>query len=106
MIATPMTWVLFYCSEVFDDKMMASNMFLFFLAGFETTASTLSYCLYELALNQQIQDKLRAEITKVKNEHDGEFTYYALKKLVYMDMCLNGNLTKLSLVLIFRLSLF
>jgi len=33
-----------------------------FAAGFETVSSTVSYCLYELALNKSIQDKVRQEI--------------------------------------------
>ena len=32
------------------------------LAGFETTATGLSFLSYELAMNPDVQDKLRAEV--------------------------------------------
>lgn len=51
-----------YFSELFTDDILAANAFAFFIAGFETTASTISYCLYELAINPEIQIKLRDKI--------------------------------------------
>jgi cytochrome P450 len=38
---------------------------MFLLAGFETTATTLSFLGYLLALNSDCQDKLIAEIDEV-----------------------------------------
>lgn len=67
-------------------------MFLFFIAGFETTALTLCYCLYELALHVDIQNELRAEIIREKTEHDGKITYDALKKMTLLDMVISGQL--------------
>lgn len=40
------------------DEIVA-NAVLFFLAGFETTANTLNFAMYELALNPDIQQKVR-----------------------------------------------
>lgn len=71
---------------------MASNAFIFFVAGFETTASTMSYCLYELALNQDIQVELREQIKQTLNENDGKLTYDIVKdNMKYLDMVLNGK---------------
>ncbi|KXN74930.1 cytochrome P450, partial [Conidiobolus coronatus NRRL 28638] len=44
------------------DKELINNLNIFFIAGHDTTANTLSYAMYHLAKNQHVQDKLRAEI--------------------------------------------
>ncbi len=41
---------------------IVSNALLFFLAGYETTATAMSWTLYNLALNEDIQQTLFDEI--------------------------------------------
>lgn len=77
-------------SEIFTDGLLAANVFIFFIAGFETTASTISYCLYELALNPHIQDKLRKQINETLDANDGHLSYDTLKDMKYMDMVIDG----------------
>lgn len=74
-----------------DDTLMTSNAMVFFLAGFETTASTLSLCLFELAQNPDIQEKLREEVTGVVSEHDGVPSFEAVKKMPYLDQVITGE---------------
>lgn len=56
------------------------NVVLFFTAGHDTTASALSWCLYYLATDPEIQQKVRDEITSVLNGEDP--THENLKKVV------------------------
>ena len=42
-----------------------ANAMLFFVAGYDTTAISLSYLLYNLALTPECQQKLVAEINRV-----------------------------------------
>ncbi|CAG2176021.1 unnamed protein product, partial [Oppiella nova] len=48
--------------ELTEDDILANSV-LFFVAGFETTASLLSFLTYSLALNEDCQQKLFDEIT-------------------------------------------
>nr|QPZ88879.1 cytochrome P450 CYP6DA1 [Rhopalosiphum padi]UOW66127.1 cytochrome P450 6A13 [Rhopalosiphum padi] len=75
--------------KLFTDDILAANTFVFFVAGFETTASTISYCLYELAMNPEIQVKLREKIKQTLDANDGKLGYDTLKDLKYLDMVIN-----------------
>ncbi|GBM05294.1 Cytochrome P450 3A11 [Araneus ventricosus] len=58
---------------------------IFFLAGYDTTASTLSYASYLLALHPEIQSKAYEEIHEVLQKYKGELTYEALQEMKYLD---------------------
>jgi len=62
-----------------------------FAAGFETVSSTISYCLYELALNKSIQDRLRKDIQLKLSKNDGQINSEFLMDLNYLDMVIAGN---------------
>ena len=63
----------------------------FLLAGYETSASTLSFALYELALHPEIQHSLRAEIVQVLSKHDGKLTYDGMQDMSYLDRVVSGE---------------
>ncbi|XP_060534367.1 uncharacterized protein LOC132706820 [Cylas formicarius] len=65
----------------------------FFVAGFETVSSTLSFMIYELALHEGYQQKAREEITEVIEKHGG-LTYEAVKDMKFLDMCVRETLRK------------
>uniref|UniRef100_A0A0K8TV67 unspecific monooxygenase n=1 Tax=Epiphyas postvittana TaxID=65032 RepID=A0A0K8TV67_EPIPO len=67
------------------ESVIAAQAFVFYAAGYETTASTMGYMLYQLALNPDVQDKAVAEINEVLKRHDGKLTYDAIKEMPYMD---------------------
>jgi len=62
-----------------------------FAAGFETVSSAVSYCLYELALNKHVQDRVRQEIQLKLSKNDGQINHEFLMDLNYLDMVIAGN---------------
>ncbi|XP_011417157.3 cytochrome P450 3A24 [Magallana gigas] len=72
-----------------NDEIMA-QAFLFFIAGYETTASTLNYVSYCLAVHQEIQDKVVQEIHDQIGEN--EPTYDEMNKLQYMEQVILESL--------------
>lgn len=70
---------------------IAAQAFVFFLAGFETSSTTMMFCLYELAQNPTIQEKTRQEIRAVLKRHDNNFTYDAMMEMKYTEQVINGK---------------
>lgn len=64
---------------------------MFFFAGFETSSSTMAFCLYELALNPDIQEEVRREIDTVLDKHGGNFTYESLFEMEYLEKVVDGK---------------
>lgn len=67
------------------DEITASAI-IFFLAAFETSSTTMTFCLYELAKNVEIQRKVQEEIDAV-----GEITYESIEKMKYLENCIDGK---------------
>jgi cytochrome P450 family 6 len=51
----------------------------------------MTYTLYELALQPEIQQSLRAEILEVLSTHDGKLTYDSIQEMSYLDMVVSGE---------------
>jgi cytochrome P450 family 6 len=72
-------------------NVISAQAFVFFLAGFETSSTTMTFCLYELALNPDIQDRLRAETDTVLQKHGEKITYESIFEMEYLDKVVNGK---------------
>lgn len=68
------------------DVEIAGQCFLFFLAGYETTATLLNFVGYQLAVDPEVQGKLYDEIKETQKKLDGKpINYDALMKMQYLD---------------------
>ena len=76
--------------NITTDEMIA-QAFLFFFFGFHTSRVTLTFALYELASNEEIQDKARQEIYDVLGQ-DGELNYHKLEQMTYMQQIADGEI--------------
>ncbi|KAM3930611.1 cytochrome P450 3A9-like [Leptodactylus fuscus] len=73
-----------------DTEIMAQSV-VFILAGFETTSSTLTYLLYNLATHPDVQKKLQEEIDSYLPDKASP-TYDILMKMEYLDMVIQETL--------------
>lgn len=69
---------------------ITTQCFSFFVGGFETSSALMSFALLEIALNQDIQDRLRKNITDNLEKCDG-FTYEAVNGMYYLEWVINGK---------------
>ncbi|XP_069672224.1 probable cytochrome P450 6a14 isoform X2 [Periplaneta americana] len=69
---------------------LAAQSFVFFLAGFETSSTTMTFCLYELSIHPNIQDGVGQEIDEIMKKYDGEITYEAVQEMEYLDKVVSG----------------
>lgn len=69
----------------------AAQVFVFYVAGFDSTATSLSFTLYELARNPDIQRKIQEDIDVTLRKHDGQLTYESILDMKYVDNCIMGK---------------
>lgn len=69
---------------------IVAQAFVFFLAGFETSSTNMSFTLLELALNPEVQDKARKHVQDILKKHNNQFSYEALQEMHYLEACING----------------
>src|ERR1700733_10948691 len=74
-------------SKVLHSDEVISNVFLFMIAGYETTSTALAYSTYVLATKPEIQDKLVEEIDQNNwNNFNEEDAYETANNLSYLDL--------------------
>jgi len=68
----------------------AAQSYIFFIAGFETSSTTATFALYELAQHHDIQVKVHKEIDEMLTKHGG-LTYDALNEMTYLHKVVKGK---------------
>lgn len=71
---------------------ITAQAFVFWLAGFETSSTTMGFCLYELARNVDVQDRVQKEIDDVLARHNGVLTFDAINDMKLLEMCIDETL--------------
>ncbi|XP_034190826.2 cytochrome P450 6AQ1 [Osmia lignaria lignaria] len=78
----------------FDGDDLVAQAIIFFTGGFETSSTTMSFTLYELAVDQEVQKTLRKEIHNALEQSGGKITYDMIMTLPYLDMVISETLRK------------
>lgn len=79
-------------NEGLSFEEIAAQAFVFFFAGFETSATTMTFALHLLSLNQDIQERARDEVNRVLDQYDGELSYDAIMEMEYLGRIVDGKL--------------
>jgi len=72
------------------EDVVKSNLFIFFVAGHETTATTLTCLIQSLADKPELQEKMRNEVLQELKDEDP--SYENTKKLDFMAAAIKENL--------------
>lgn len=78
----------------FTFEELIANVILFFIAGFDTSSTTMHFALYELARQPKLQERTRAEIQEILNKYNGEFSYEAYQDMPYLRQVIEETLRK------------
>lgn len=70
---------------------MASQIFVMFAAGFETSSTTSTLALYQMSTQPQVLAKAVKEVDEVLKRHNGQITYQALKEMSYLEQVMYGK---------------
>lgn len=81
-------WLTKYFVSDFNDIFLTAQAVGFFADGFETSSRALAFVLHELAMNPDIQEKLREEL---RNNIPENIDYDNIRSCVYLDQVLNGK---------------
>ena len=73
------------------DGDLVAQAFLFFMAGFETVSSGMTFLMYELAVNPDVQDRLAQEIKEHDAKNGGKIDFNTIQSMTYMDMVVSGK---------------
>ncbi|KAK8737061.1 hypothetical protein OTU49_004781 [Cherax quadricarinatus] len=73
-------------NQVLTDLVITAQCVLFYIAGYDTTATTLSFVSYCLALHPDVQQRCMQEIEGVLEKHGGDVSYDAIMEMTYLDM--------------------
>lgn len=74
------------------DAVLAAQVLIIYIGGYQTSSATIASMLYHLAANPDIQDKVVTEIESVLTKHKGNLTLETVSDLKYMDQVFKETL--------------
>lgn len=77
--------------EFMTIEQCAAQAALFYLAGFDTTASAIANCLFELARLPDLMQRLHSEIDSVLEKYDNVISYESINAMSFLDCCVLGK---------------
>lgn len=76
------------CEEI------AAQVFIFYIAGTESTSGTTSFTLHELCQNPNLMKRAQEDVDKSLNMHNQEISYDSINDMKFIDLCVKETLRK------------
>lgn len=77
-------------SSPFTLEEIAAQVFVFFIAGYETSSTAMTFSIFELSRSKDIQSKAREEVRSVLAKHGGKLSYEAVQEMKYVGQIVDG----------------
>lgn len=77
-----------------DDDLLVSLCIMFFAAGFETSATTMSFTMFEFAKHPEVQRKAMEEVDEFLRRHGNMLNYECINELPYLEACIYETLRR------------
>ena len=79
--------------KTLSESEIIANSLIFFIGGFETTATTMSYCLFELTKNPKVQDRLYCELKNtIEQNQSADYHDLVLNQIPYLEAIIKETL--------------
>lgn len=75
-----------------DNDTIDAQALLFLIAGFETSSTLLSFVSHTLAMEPEVQTKLRKDVKEIVSHHNGEINYESIADMHYLEAVLSETL--------------
>ena len=86
--------------EGLNNDIINAQGTIFFVAGYETTASTLTSFSYLLAKHPEIQERVYEEVRDVMERHDGKIDHETIIDMEYLEATVNETLRMMPPILV------
>ncbi|CAG4913052.1 unnamed protein product [Colias eurytheme] len=75
-----------------DAEVLAAQVYVFFAAGYSTSAIAASTTLHYLALYPDVQQRIQKHIDEILAKHDDKITYDSISEMSLLDMALKESM--------------
>lgn len=75
-------------------EQIAAQVFIFYIAGTESTSATTSFTLHELTQNPELMTRAIRDVDDVLSRHKGEISYDSIGEMKFLDLCVKETLRK------------
>lgn len=73
-------------------EQIAAQVFIFYVAGTETTSAAASFTLHELSQNPLLMKRAQEDVDNTLNRHNQEVSYDSINEMKFIDLCVKETL--------------